>query len=131
MVSPNALSKDKDAAAGQKHRPSQTGVGAQKVVTGSSSGTSSSGAGGSSSASAAAQAAAAQRESELKKHLETTRVAKEHAETKASRLEADLKVMESRQHQLEDRNTRLCKSLEEVHLMRKVPGDGRREALQL
>ena len=44
-----------------------------------------------------------------------TRVAKDLAESKCLRLESDLKATEERQHQLEERNSKLCKSLEEVH----------------
>jgi tousled-like kinase len=51
----------------------------------------------------------------MKKQLESARLAKDHAETKVGRLEADLKSAEDRHVQLEERNTRLCKSLEEVH----------------
>ena len=43
------------------------------------------------------------------------RVSKDLAESKCLRLESDLKATEERQHQLEERNGRLCKSLEEVH----------------
>ena len=96
------------------HRHTSSG-GNKSIIMGSSS----SGAGGTHVSTTAAVAAA-----ESKKQLEAIRVAKDLAETKISRLESDLKATEERQHQLEERNSKLCKSLEEVH--RAAAWQGRR-----
>ena len=95
------------------HRTSSSG-GNKSASSGgnATTGSSSSGAGGTHVSTTAAAAAAAV---EAKKQYEAVRVAKDLAETKISRLESDLKATEDRQHQLEERNSKLCKSLEEVH----------------
>lgn len=52
---------------------------------------------------------------EMKKNYESMKVSREQAESKVSRLEADLKVAQDRIKSLEERNTKLCRSLEEVY----------------
>ena len=113
VVATSSSSTDIVSPPNGSHRNISSGGNKSSTSGGSAiTGSSSSGAGGTHVSNTAAATAAAV---ESKKQFEAIRVAKDLAETKISRLESDLKATEDRQHQLEERNSKLCKSLEEVH----------------